>query len=381
MKRVFRYILLTVLIASLLMLTGCWNYQELENRYVVSGIGVDVGQQGRRYHLTFEILDLASGAGGQLKSKVIESEGDTIADAVDAATSISDKTLYFSDCKIAVFSRGIAAEGLNKVLDWFNRDPKPRFTVQFFVSQAETAGELFKQEGQSTGGVISMQIANSMEAVSSGGSSVQMHLYDVDNILLGEGWDLALPCLKKSGQKNPSVIADGTAVFRGDKFIGKLDEEQTKDYMFLRNVMQSGILLVEDNTGEKDMALLVRKSQVSQTPQINGDKIKMKIKMKMECSFDEENSKNHRLLELGPPKVEELADSTLQKRISEIVRQVQTEFGCDIFGFGRKIYEENPKEWQKLKPSWQEKFRTVSVEVEPKISIVNAEFAQPKGFS
>ncbi len=212
--------------------------------------------------------------------------------------------------------------------------------MQLFISKEETAGELLEQEGTVLGHVISTQIASSMESVSSGGSSVQMHLYDVDNILLGEGWDLTLPCLKKSGQKNPSVEVNGTAVFRGDKYIGALDDEQTQNFMFLMNVMQNGILLVGGNSDEKDMALLVRKSQVSLTPQISGEKINMKVGMKMECSFDEENSEKNHLLNLGAKKVESLAGSTLQKRIRELVRQVQTEFGSDIFGFGRKIYEE-----------------------------------------
>jgi spore germination protein KC len=208
MKRAFQCVLLAALVASFAMLTGCWNYQELESRYVVSGIAVDRGKQGHRYLLTFEVLDLSGagnggagdGAGGQMKGKLIRSEGDTIADAVDEASKISDKELYYSDCKIVVFSKEIAAEGLTPVLDWLNRDPKPRFTVQAFVSQEETAGELFETGGQS-GGVISTQISDSMEAVSTGGKSRQMHLNDVDNILLGEGEDLTCPACERAERK------------------------------------------------------------------------------------------------------------------------------------------------------------------------------------
>ena len=386
MKRAFQCVLLAALVASFAMLTGCWNYQELESRYVVSGIAVDRGKQGHRYLLTFEVLDLSGagnggaggGAGGQMKGKLIRSEGDTIADAVDEASKISDKALYYSDCKVVIFSREIAAEGLTPVLDWLNRDPKPRFTVQTFVSQEETAGELFETGGQS-GSVISTEIANSMEAASTGGKSLQVHLYDIDNILLGEGRDLALPCLRESGQQNPSVEVNGTAVFRGDKYAGFLDDGQTENYLLLLNGMQNSVLLVGEKPEEKNIALLVRQSSVAISPEIDGGKISMKIKIKMECSFDEENSAKNYLSDLGVKRIESFANSTLRERVQQGVQQMQTEFGCDIFGFGRKIYQEKPKEWQKLKPSWRETFRTVSVKIEPDVSIVNAQFAQPKG--
>lgn len=399
MKRAFQCVLLVALVASLTLLTGCWNYQELENRYVVSGLAIDKGQQGRRYHLTFEMLDLFSGGSGQLQGKVIESEGDTIAEAVDDASKISDKSLYYSDCKIIVFSEDIAREGLAPVLDWLNRDPKPRFTVQLFVSKENTAGEIFKQGGQPGGsqsggsqsgggqsgggqpggGVISMQIASSMETASSGGRGVQMHLYDVDNVLLGEGKDLTLPCLKKSGQKNPPVEVNGAAVFRGDKYVGALDLEQTKSFQLLMNGLQDNILLVGEKPEDRNIALFVRKSSASLDPEIKGEKIVMHVKIKMECSFDEENSEKNYLLDLGVNKIEDMAAVTLRERAETEVQQVQKKFGCDIFGFGRKIYQEKPNEWEKLKPSWREKFCAVSVNVEPEVAITDAEFALPKG--
>lgn len=394
--------MLVFLAASLTTLTGCWNYQEVENRYIVSGLAIDKGQQGHRYRLTFEVLDIsASGQDGQMKSKVIQADGNSIADAVDSASKLSDKNLFYSDCKIVVFSKQIAQEGLTQVLDWFNRDPKPRFTMQMFVSSEKTAGELFQAGGQqggqqggqgsgqqggeggqggggTQGSVISTQISNSMEAVSTGGKSKQMHLYDVDNVLLGEGKDLALPCLQKTKQKNPLVEVKGTAVFRGDKYAGFLNDDQTRYYLLMTGA-QNTIMLVGENPSKEDIALQIIRNKVSITPQITGDKVSIMVKVKMECAFDEENSPQNILLNLGVKKVEGFAGKTLQENIGGQIRQEQKQLGCDIFGFGRRIYQENPKEWKKLKPTWQQKFRTVSVEVEPDVTIVNTEFLRPKG--
>ena len=404
MKRAFQCVLLAALVASFAMLTGCWNYQELESRYVVSGIAVDRGKQGHRYLLTFEVLDLSGagnggagdGAGGQMKGKLIRSEGDTIADAVDEASKISDKELYYSDCKVIVFSRQIAEDGLTPVLDWLNRDPKPRFTVQAFVSGEKTAGELFQPGGatggggqqasqqsgsQQQGGVISMEIANSMEAISTGGRSIQMHIYDVDNVLLGEGRELALPLLKKSGKQNNPVEVHGTAVFRGDRYVGVIDDELSQDYLLAMSSVENSVMVVGESPADRNLSLLVRKTSVSVDPEVSGGKISMKIKVKMQCSFDEENSQQNYLLDLGVNKIEDFADASVKAHIGRVVKQVQTQFASDIFGFGRRIYQEKPNEWKKLKASWPQKFRSLSVDVEPDVTIINAEFAHPKGYA
>lgn len=395
MKRAVRWMTIVILAASLTALTGCWNYEEIENRFVVSGMAVDKGQQGHRYRLTFEVLDIANSAqNGPMKSKLIQSDGNTIADAVDNASKISEKNLYYSNCKIVIFSKQIAQEGLTQVMDWFNRDPKPRFTVQAFVSLEDTAAAILEpgkkksgsqsggqsqdQGGEQQEGVISTEIAYAMETVSTGGESKLMHLYDVDNILLGEGKDLTLPCLRKSGQKNPQVLVYGTAIFRGDKYAGYMDDDQTQSYLLMMGIKDS-ILLVGEKPSKRDISLQIIKNEVSVTPQFSGDKVSMKVKVKMVCAFDEENSQQNTLLNLGVKKIESFAGETLREDIVGEIHQVQQQFGCDIFGFGRRIYQENPNEWKKLKQSWPQKFRTVPVEVDPDVTIVNTEFTKPKG--
>jgi spore germination protein KC len=138
-------------------------------------------------------------------------------------------------------------------------------------------------------------------------------------------------------------------------------------------------LLLGENPSERNIALLINRNKVSIDPEIQGDKISMKVKVKMQCSFDEENSSRNFLLENGIEKVEKLANKTVKEDVGGIIKQVQKEFGCDIFGFGRRIYQENPQQWKKLKPSWHQKFRTMFVEIEPNVSIVNTGFAKPKG--
>ncbi len=374
--------LLTVCLALLMVpLTGCWDYKEAENRSVVGGMAIDCGTGPFRYHLTFEVADLSDGGGQQtkLKGKIIEADGNTIFDAVKNASRVSGHALYFSDCKIVIFSSGIARKGLTPVFDWLNRDMQPRFVIRMMVSLEDTAGELL--QGQPGGNLASYQIFNSLKNLSESGKTPEVSLYQADNILLGQGKDLVLPCLrlKEIGGKEQAEIS-GTAVFNGDKYAGVRNEEQTADDMLVAGQLHQGVLLVGEKPDKKDITLKIQAVSANTSPQLDGKTPAMKIGIKTKCIFDEENSHNNYFAQLGIKRIEQFASASLEERAERAVHEVQNSFGCDIFGFGRKIYEKDPKLWAELKPDWHQKFRTLKVSINAEVQISNTGLAYPKGY-
>lgn len=376
-----RILFIFILSVGMLLISGCWDYQEVENMYIVGGIAVDKGMQGHKYHLTFEVLDLSGGQQNSgMKGKLLESEGDSIADAVGAMTKSSDNALYLSDCKVVIFSKDLAAEGMTPILDWLNRDPKPRFTVQLFVSQEKTAGEILKGTG---GGeeVVSFNISNIIDQSSSQwGKSAPVQLNEVDSILWGQGKELTLPCLHINTQQNQEQIElDGTAVFKGDKYVGLLDEKQSQFFLFASNDVQGGVLLTGEKPDDTDISLQIQKSSTEAVPHVLGDTIRVDLKTKMKAVFDEENTQKNYLKELGVGAVEKFAEATLEKKIKDTVHDEQLKFGSDIFGFGKEIYENDPAAWKKLGPDWDRHYRNVGCEVTAQVQITNSGFAFPKG--
>ena len=124
-----KYSVLALLIFSITLLTGCWDYQEIENLFLVNGVAIDEGKNGSGYHLTFDTIDITVGKGkteSPVKSKLIETNGNTVFDAMRNTIKISGKKLYFADCRIIVISNQIASKGIAPVLDLFNRQTEIR---------------------------------------------------------------------------------------------------------------------------------------------------------------------------------------------------------------------------------------------------------------
>lgn len=144
MKKSGKFLAAFLILCLVFLLTGCWNYHEIETLQVVAGIAVDPGQHGYKYHLTFECVKLSS-AGQPGKSGpqpvLLEADGNSIFDAVRNTLSESDKKLYFSQCKIVIISREIAKSGLKGLTDWFLRDAEPRPHWNFWCQRNRPPGK------------------------------------------------------------------------------------------------------------------------------------------------------------------------------------------------------------------------------------------------
>lgn len=366
---------------TMLTFTGCWDYREVEDLILVSGMAVDEGTEGHKYRLTLELLDLTDGSGsvGAQKSELLTAEGDTLADAAANASLSAENELYFNDCKVIIFSSKIAQAGLNTVMDWLNRDPQPRFTMQMYISQAETASELLRPQTKESA-AVSPRIANMMDEATKVGRNQKVCLYQADGVLHGEGQDLTLPGLKRTSSENGifrTSIA-GTAVFRGDRLVGWRDEDQTRMDVLLTSRVRMGQLIVGMDPSDRDISLQVRDSSASFKP-VFGTPLSMQISISANCAVDEENTKQNYLADFGAHGVENMADRAVSTRVGQEIRDVQTGFGCDIFGFGNAVYQKDPVLWKKLKPQWRSTFRTMKVSVEATVHLDNSGFMLPKG--
>ena len=125
-KRAPFIIFIILIIASS---SGCWDYREIDKLSIVTGIAIDRGENSK-YRLTFEIVDTQEGGiEKKTKSKLIESEGETIFDAVRNASKVTSPRPYFGHMRIVILSEQIAEEGVIDIIDFLNRDPEPRLNI------------------------------------------------------------------------------------------------------------------------------------------------------------------------------------------------------------------------------------------------------------
>lgn len=382
MKRWKKLFLLleTVLVMSLF--TGCWNYTEIEKDTIVAGVAIDKGTNGFKYHVTYEVLSLSGGKDQSINSVLLQSDGDTVFDAIRKTVAMADKKLYFSDCKIIIVSKEIAKEGIEPLLDFFLRDQEPRITLSFAVSDEDTAAKILDIQLK-TKEAVSYKINGMLEESERvSGHILSIPLYQMYNILSSKSEDLTLPDIRVAdveGDQEPQLATN--VIFRQDKMVGYMPEDECLYYLMLKNKIHSGILVTSVKPGDKDISLEIFKCSTKMQPVVSGTNVIMKIQIQVAADIAEENNSKE-VYTVGNGEfrmLEEAASRTVKEGAEKLILDTQKNYGADIFGFGAKIDQDDYDDWEKIQSNWDNIFPNVKCDVTADVKILNSATALPKG--
>lgn len=365
---------LLLMAASAAFLPGCWNYKEIDKLSLVSGVGVDEDEQGR-YLLTIEIVDMHEGGKeAKMRSKLIETSGDTIFDAVRNSLEITAFRLYWGHVETCIISRKVAEEDIIPVIDWLTRDSEPRLNINLYVSFEKTAKEIL--EAQSiTGEIRSYEINNMLQVQNILSKTYIVEVYDFVNSFSNEGISAVLPAIQlvEREQGKTSEIS-GIAVFKEDKLIGYLNGDEAKYFNFIRNKIKGGVIPLNDqpdpgDEAKDDVALEIFGNKTILEPEYAGGKISFTLKVNTKVAIDEFGAAGAVMDDKKISEVEKKAEELLTANIQQLIKKVQKEFDADIFGFGNKIYKDMPWLWEKIGGRWNNIFKEIDVKVDVKVHI------------
>ena len=359
-----------IILSNSIMLTGCWNYREVESLSIVAGTAIDKGENAR-YRLTVEIVKLSGGKDVKPESKLISSEGETVFDCARNAIALSGKKLYWSHNKFLIISKEVAQMGVLDMIDWFSRDAETRENIYIMVSTENTAEEIFKGE-EATQAIKSFDLDDMLKNEKNLSKAPQTEVWEFANNMTGVGISASVATISmKKTDKGKIPNIGGTAVFKGDKLIGFLDEEETKDVLFIQNRIKGGLIvqLLQQKEKEIPITLEIFNSKTKVKPVINKNNIMFNINIETTVSLAELGGSINLIEERGRETLTKIAETTLKKRTENTVRKIQKEFGVDILGLGEKIYEDDNKTWKKLESNWCDHFKNAQVNVTAKIHI------------
>lgn len=368
----------TICFVMLFSLTGCWSYHGLNELTIVTGVGVDFDPSTKEYLLTAEVVDSTSSTKeAGTKTKIVESRGKTVMDAVRNAKKRLISKLYWGNNEVLVVGSELAKSGnLSNVINWFLTDAECRETVGIVVSQEKTAKDILSIEGLDNS-VVAFEIKKILEEDQKDVGTIEnVPLFRVFSILETPGRSIVLPAFHNTKNDDKMTVeANGEAVFKGDKMIGYLGVEESKYYLFAVDGVNGGILTLSSTKEEvNDVSLEISKSTTKSSYSYSEGKLKVTIRTNTNAYLDEIKAGSDLLDESNIKEIEKKAEKMVEDRTLAVIQKVQTEYNSDIFGFGNMIYKKDPKLWKKMEPQWDKLFPFIQVEVQSKVNIVNTAF-------
>lgn len=367
------YLGTALMLISLMVISGCWNYREVDSLAIVTGVAIDKGKDNT-YQLTTEIIQVSGGKDPRITSRLLSMEGKTIFDAVRNGISVAGRKLYWSHINVVIISKDIVDDRLIAVLDWFNRDVETRADVDILVSLDKTAKEIL--EGQALIEQIkSIEMIRMIHNQKSLSKAPKSDLWKFGIEFQGEGISpvAAAVKLEKVDTHNSPRLA-GSAVYKNARIAGYLNEEETKGMLFVKNEVKGGILVIGEPNNHKNplITLEIFKNSTKIIPSVNNQHLEVLIDIKMEVGIDEIQGSLNLINAEGPQKIRHQAEERLRKQIEGVIAKSQKQLKTDIFGLGAKIRQDKPEIWRQVADRWEEDYPQLKVKVQTKVDIKNS---------
>lgn len=373
MKKIRALSLILIVLGSTIPSSGCWNYKELNDLSIVSGVAIDKSSDGMQYVMTVEIIDLRGGGREtKVQSKRVEAEGKTLFDAARNVIKVSSKKLYWTHAEVFIISQDVAKEGVLPIVDYITRGSDRRLTIHILISREKTAKEFLSQQSVTTD-IRAFEMEKMIETDKRSLSKVpHVDVRNFINALTGEGISATLPTVSIiSNDGVPTSEVSGTALFSKDKLVGFLDEEDTKYLLFVKNQIKGGALpLSGDSVDLHDgITLEIYKNETKVKPVYVNGRLVMNVDIDTEVSLEELEASNNLIDEKGRGILKENAERTLKSNILNVIHKVKKEFKVDIFGFGSAVQREMPELWKSMAADWNKTFRDLDVSVNVNINV------------
>lgn len=317
-----------IIILTLLLCTGCFDYKEINDLAIINAIGVDY--ENDEYVITLEILnDQIDKDSSKITSYTKVGHGKNLTSAIENAADKLSKQLIFNHIKLMILSKSIIEEKFENIIDLFLRNTY--FRENFYViSATKNKPETLLNHTTNEAPIASTAITDTLESIRySSNTNVLKKFDEIVEEVITYGIDT---CFSNITLKDNEFIVDGMSIFNNYSYKSNLSNEYVKIYN-----------LLTDNFDRPTYT--INYDNLSFTTAINNGKINAEIN---NGSINVTGNLMGRIIDNDPkynirdPKNLERIDNDftnlLNKKIPEFIKVLQDN-NSDILGITRNYYK------------------------------------------
>lgn len=409
MSRKIAFILFFMMLSTLL--TSCFDSREIDDMSYVVALGFDKGETNHlRMTLQFAVPAKSSsgegggnGGGGGGNTSITVVETPTLYAGLNMINTYVSKQVNFSHCKVVVFSRELAMEGIHKYIHAMVRGREFRGSMYVAVS-VDTAEEYIRNviptlelnpakyyemnynSYKYTGFTGDTTLTNFYLLEECSCRQAYATLVGVSKYETPEEFDLEHSSYKGKGRNHPlegdfyagsiPKVYDiksevmGIAVFDGGKMVGEFDGEEAVYHQMLYGTYNHSYLSIPDPKQPDRFVLLNMKQGRRPTHHVEmvGDKPYIRAKVKLEADIlSIQSGINYESVEnIGI--LEKTAEEFLAKGMLRFLEKTKP-IHADLCGFGRDLKNRYLlwEDWVKV--HWLKKYENSEFNVDVDLKI------------
>lgn len=354
------------LILLLPLLSGCYNYRELNDLGITTAVSIDY--KDNNFYVIAEVINpiKQQDASSSNNSPFVNynSSSSSLQDAFRKVVLESPRQLYAAQLEIIVLSEEVVNNHLEEVLEYFARDPEARTEIKIIVAKTEDSTKAITLQTLLTS-LSSSNIINSLDLQSKVlGMSYPVTLNELLNMYIDPYLEVVLPSMTLYGNyeigdekenittSSPKAIVkiDGSTITKDNKILGYLDLEESKILNLINGKLKETIIKMNYYDGY--IIFEPNRIKVSRELDIKNNIIKINISGYSKTKEIQSN------IDLKDPKeVEKLnkaLNMELEKKITDTFNSIREKYDTDVFGFQELYYRTNYKYFKENCTNWYE---------------------------
>lgn len=318
-----------ILILMIFLMTGCYDYVEINDLSFISCIGIDY--EDDKYKLTYEIInDTKQGQdGSSQEGYTISGSGKTLATAFDNISLKTTKEPYFYHLKAIVISEDVAKNHTKELIEFVTRNPSIRNEFYLSIAKDVKASEIVKNSNKNNP-IVGNQITQIIESNTNYFNvTFNKPFEDILEKFLNGKIDPIANVLTLSGETLKTV---GIGIFQDFQYIDVLTDEQSA-YLNLLLGQNLNMVITKDYN-DKTMAVNIYDGSA----EYDFDKNKVKIKINIEGEIRENMPEFDLRDEESYIKLSNDFSSKVTKDIQDLINYLIKE-DCDVIGLENLYYK------------------------------------------
>ncbi|MFA5577426.1 MAG: Ger(x)C family spore germination protein [Tissierellaceae bacterium] len=356
---------------SMMLISGCWDMAEINERIFPYTVGVDLNpDKGDKYLITVSypnIFAIGKNASQEERIYIISSTSSTIFEGIRKLNTIIPYPLYFKHLGTIVIGREFAQDeaSMRELMDSANRD----FSISRKI-RLITAEDLANQV------LCSIPIAVRQEAVDGtlfnmlkGDKRTARYTPHKLTKFLQEMEMTGSTIIPRVAFHGEDIKIFGGCVYKDFKFIGHLGEKDNGSIALLRGEVKE--TSVESPFEDILISYAVTSTKTRKKLDVEDEDLKIKIHVETEGILREytykEKSEN-----LDPDtikKMEEELSKVLEEETKKAIEILQKDLKADALGIAEYLQKFHPKVWKEVSDDWEEIFPEITIEPVIKVKI------------
>ncbi|WP_165822359.1 Ger(x)C family spore germination protein [Paenibacillus montanisoli] len=327
-----------------MLLTGCWDIQNLTNKKLVNGLSLDLVGNDQMMG-TIRTIVLESKGGGQFdaKDEVIKAVGASVYLIGYKIDNMLPGTLEASKTHVVIIGEELAKKGVMAPLEPFYRNPKFFLKADLIISKGMASEVLsFNKIDNSP---VAFGIKQILHSAARKTVVPKQTLYSLWSEVSTQGEDAIVPMIRKVNET--ALTVDGICLFDGDRYSGVTLERADSTILLLMDGTLNAQATMNIPIEQGMSTILVRKLKRSIHVTANGStgKIECSVHVDLYGAIASLPSRMDR--EIDRKQVNQEMADWLNKESSVVTAKLR-QANCDALGIGRRLRVKYPELWRSM---------------------------------